>query len=290
MLKYAALRERLWGHPTIDLVVPEAATDAQLARVHTPSYLAAALSGSLGPAAVRRMGFPWSPELVERSRRSVGGTVSAGRVALGDGWAVNLAGGTHHAYPTHGEGFCVFNDVAVAIRDLQNDGLLTRVAVIDLDVHQGNGTAAVFSGDPTVFTLSVHGASNYPFRKERSDLDIALDDGTHDGPFLDAVVSGVRVALASRPELVFYLAGVDPYQGDALGRLGVSAAGLAERDRQVYDLCERAGIPVATVMAGGYAPDVDIIADLHATTVREAARRWSLTRPAQLLDPWTSRP
>lgn len=280
MLKYAALRQRLSGHPDIDLVVPEAATDRQLARVHTPGYLSAALSGSLGPDAVRRMGFPWSPELVERSRRSVGGTIAAARAAMSDGWAVNLAGGTHHAFPGHGEGFCVFNDVAVAVRELQISGGCTRVAVLDLDVHQGNGTAAVFGGDPNVFTLSVHGDSNYPFRKEVSDLDIALADGTEDAAFLEAVNLGLRVALQSGPQLAFFVAGVDPYQGDALGRLGVSAAGMAERDRCVYDLCERAGVPVATVMAGGYAPDVDTIADLHASTVREAARRWSRTRTA----------
>lgn len=278
MLKYAALRERLSGRLDIDLRVPPAATDAQLARVHTLAYLSAALSGSLDAQAVRRLGFPWSPELVERSRRSVGGTIAAARAAIDEGWAVNLAGGTHHAYPTHGEGFCVFNDVAVAIRQLQHDRPGIRVTVVDLDVHQGNGTARIFATDPDVFTLSVHGASNYPFRKETSDLDIALDDGTGDERFLQAVESGVRVALRSRPQIVFFLAGADPFEGDTLGRLSVSAAGMAARDRLVYDLCEEAGVPVATVMAGGYAPDVDTIADLHASTVSDAARRWSRGR------------
>jgi acetoin utilization deacetylase AcuC-like enzyme len=278
MLKYAALRERLSGRVDIDLREPPAATDAQLARVHTPGYLSAALSGSLDRHAVRRMGFPWSPELIERSRRSVGGTIAATRAAVDEGWAVNLAGGTHHAYPTHGEGFCVFNDVAVAVRELQHEGGRPRVSIIDLDVHQGNGTARIFAHDPDVFTLSVHGRSNYPFRKETSDLDIALDDGTGDAPFLDAVRMGLRVALHSRPQIVFFLAGVDPYEGDALGRLSVTAEGMAERDRLVYDLCEEAGVAVVTVMAGGYAPDVDTIADLHASTVRDAARRWSRGR------------
>ena len=279
MLKYAALRERLSGRPDIELRVPKAATDAQLARVHTPAYLSAALSGSLEAQAVRRMGFPWSPELVERSRRSVGGTIAAAQAALDEGWAVNLAGGTHHAYPTHGEGFCVFNDVAVAIRELQSQTPRRRAVVIDLDVHQGNGTARIFADDPDVFTLSVHGSANYPFHKEKSDLDIALDDGAGDEPFLDAVTTGLRVALHSRPEIAFFVAGVDPYEGDALGRLAVTAGGMAERDRRVYDLCEEVDVPVVTVMAGGYAPDVDTIADLHASTVREAARRWSRGRP-----------
>lgn len=278
MLKYAALRERLSGRRDIDLRVPPAASDDQLARVHTPAYLSATLSGSLDPGDVRRMGFPWSVELVERSRRSVGGTIAAARAALDEGWAANLAGGTHHAYATHGEGFCVFNDVAVAIRDLQAGGERLRAAVVDLDVHQGNGTARIFANDPYVFTLSVHGRSNYPFRKETSDLDIALDDGTGDDVYLDSVSGGLRVALQSRPDIVFFLAGVDPYEGDTLGRLSVSAAGMAERDLRVYDLCEEAGVPVVTVMAGGYAPDVTTIADLHAFTVREAARRWSRSR------------
>ena len=278
MLKYAALRERLSGRRDIDLRVPPAASDAQLARVHSPAYLSAALSGSLDAPAIRRLGFPWSPELVERSRRSVGGTIAAARAAIDEGWAVNLAGGTHHAYPTHGEGFCVFNDVAVAIRQLQYDHPGVRVTVIDLDVHQGNGTAHIFASDADVFTLSVHGGSNYPFHKEASDLDIALDDGTGDTRFLEAVATGVKVALRSRPQLAFFLAGADPYVGDTLGRLSVSVAGMAARDRLVYDLCEEAGVPVATVTAGGYAPDVDTIADLHASTVSDAARRWSRGR------------
>ena len=278
MLKYAALRERLSGHADIDLRVPTAATDAQLARVHTPAYLSAALSGSLEAPAIRRMGFPWSPELVERSRRSVGGTIAAAKAALHEGWAVNLAGGTHHAYPAHGEGFCVFNDVAVAIREIQSDAPRRRAAVIDLDVHQGNGTARIFADDPDVFTLSVHGSANYPFHKETSDLDIALDDGAGDEPFIEAVTTGLHVALHSRPDIAFFVAGVDPYVGDTLGRLAVTAEGMAERDHRVYDLCEEADVPVVTVMAGGYAPDVDTIADLHASTVREAARRWSRRR------------
>lgn len=275
MPKYAALRARVSDHANVRLRVPRAATDEQLSRVHTPGYLSAAASGSLSSEAVRRIGFPWSPELVERSRRSVGGTIAAAHTALVEGWAVNLAGGTHHAYPGHGEGFCVFNDVAVAIRDVQATKGVRRVAVVDLDVHQGNGTAAVFARDPDVFTLSVHGEANYPFRKESGDLDIALPDGADDALFLDAVDRGVRVALRSRPDLVFFVAGVDAFHGDALGRLSVSREGMAARDRVVYDLCQDAGVPVATVMAGGYAPDVTVIAELHAATVLEAAMRWA---------------
>ena len=280
MPKYAALRERVGAHPGIRLHVPPGATDAQLGRVHTPRYLSAAVSGSLSPEEVRRIGFPWSPELVERSRRSVGGTIAAAHVALDEGWAVNLAGGTHHAYADHGEGFCVFNDVAVAIRDLQARGALTRAAVVDLDVHQGNGTAAVFADDDSVFTVSVHGAANYPFRKERSDLDIALPDRADDETFLDAVHRAVDAAVTGRPELVFFVAGVDAFEGDALGRLAVSSEGMGFRDRIVYDRCEEEGIPVATVMAGGYAPNVDTIAELHAATVFEASHRWARRRLA----------
>ncbi len=274
MRKYAALRERLAESGDVRLEVPRAATDVQLGRVHTQAYLEATTSGSLTRHEVRRIGFPWSPELVERSRRSVGGTIAAGHAALAEGWAANLAGGTHHAHAGHGEGFCVFNDVAVAIRDLQATAGTGRVSVLDLDVHQGNGTAALFARDPDVFTLSVHGAANYPFRKEESDLDIALPDGADDALYLDAVDRGVRVALEHAPDVVFFVAGVDAFHGDALGRLSVSRTGMAARDRRVYDLCEAAGVPVVTVMAGGYAPDVDTIADLHAATVRAAAARW----------------
>lgn len=279
MGKYAALRDRVTGRADLQLEVPPAATDGQLGRVHTEGYLTAMVSGSLQRTEVRRIGFPWSPQLVERSRRSAGGTIAAARAAISDGWAVNLAGGTHHAFADHGEGFCVFNDVAVAIRELQSARGSLRVAVIDLDVHQGNGTAAIFAAAPEVFTLSVHGASNYPFQKETSDLDIELPDGTRDEPYLEAVDRGLHEALHSSPDIAFFVAGVDPFEGDALGRLAVTRAGMAERDRRVYDRCEEAGVPVVTVMAGGYAPDVDTIVDLHTSTVDEAARRWARRQP-----------
>jgi acetoin utilization deacetylase AcuC-like enzyme len=273
MLKYARLRELLEVDGRLELLVPDAASDGDLLRVHTEDYLAQVVSGALPREVQRRIGFPWSPELVERSRRSVGGTIAAARAALAEGVAANLAGGTHHAFPDRGEGFCVFNDAAVAIRAVQADGLARRVAVVDLDVHQGNGTAAVFAGDPTVLTLSVHGASNYPFRKEESDLDVALPDGTTDDDYLEAVEAAVRVALQWAPELILYVAGADAFEGDALGRLAVSRAGMLRRDELVLDSAMAAGVPVAIAMAGGYAPEVDDIAGIHADTVSAAADR-----------------
>jgi acetoin utilization deacetylase AcuC-like enzyme len=272
MSKYARLRERLTGDTSLDLRVPDAATDRELLRVHAPAYLRAVIDGSLPREAVRRIGFPWSPELVERSRRSVGGTIGAARAALEEGRGANLAGGTHHAFADRGEGFCVFNDVAVAVRTLQQEGRVRRIAIVDLDVHQGNGTAAIFARDPSVLTTSVHGASNYPFRKESSDLDIPLPDGTTDDGYLEAVDAVLGVAAAHAPDLLFYVAGADAYEGDKLGRLAVTAAGLAERDRRVFAAAESAGTPVAVVMAGGYAPDIERIVEIHAHTVREAAR------------------
>ena len=208
----------------------------------------------------------------------MGGTVEAARAALDNGVAANLAGGTHHACSDRGEGFCVFNDVAVAIRDLQSEGRIRRTSVLDLDVHQGDGTAAIFADDTSTFTLSVHGARNYPFRKERSDLDIELEDGAGDGAFLEAVRGGLARALDHGPELAFYVAGADPFEDDRLGRLSVSRTGLAERDRLVFEACRRWGVPVAVVMAGGYAHDVEDTVGIHLETIRAAER--SGTRPA----------
>jgi len=273
MEKYSLLRERVARAGEDELHVPEAATDEELLRVHDAGYLERVVSGTLAREDVRRIGFPWSPQLVERSRRSVGGTLASSRAALEDGASANLAGGTHHAFPDRGEGFCVFNDVAVAARALQAEGRARRLAVLDLDVHQGNGTAAIFRGDDTVFTLSVHGANNYPFRKEEGDLDVELPDASGDDLFLSAVEQGVRVALASAPDLAFYLAGADPFEGDRLGRLNVSKAGLARRDELVLDLCAAAGVPVAVVMSGGYARNVEDTVDIHYNAVRAASRR-----------------
>jgi len=272
MEKYRLLRERIAEYADITLAVPEAATSQALERVHTTDYVARVTQGELTREEIRRIGFPWSRALVERSRRSVGGTVAAGGAALEDGVSVNLAGGTHHAFVDHGEGFCVFNDVAVAIRTLQATVELNRCAVLDLDVHQGNGTATIFAEDDTVFTLSVHGANNFPFRKEQSDLDIELTDRASDADFLESVSIGVKQALSHGADLAFFIAGADPFEGDRLGRLSVSKDGMAERDSIVFEACERAGIPVAVVMSGGYAHDVTDTVDIHESTIRIAAQ------------------
>ncbi len=273
--KYALLRRRvesdLPGGASL-LRVPEAATDRELATVHDAEYLRKVTTGSLSPAEIRRTGFPWSPALVERSRRSVGGTLEAARAALTDRVAVNLSGGTHHAFPDRGEGFCVFNDVAVAARVMQKEGRAEKILILDLDVHQGNGTALIFRDAPEVFTLSIHGANNYPFRKETGDLDLELPDGTGDELFLKAVAEGISRALANSGfDLAFFLAGADPYNGDRLGRLAVSKDGLLQRDGLVFDACRKAGIPVAVVMGGGYAIPVEDTVDIHFNTVRLAA-------------------
>jgi acetoin utilization deacetylase AcuC-like enzyme len=221
---------------------------------------------------IRRIGFPWSPELVERSRRSSGGSIAACRAALYDGIAVNLAGGTHHAFSDHGEGFCVFNDVAIAARAVQAENLAHQITIIDCDVHQGNGTAAILGGDKTMFTFSIHGARNFPFRKVPGDLDIELDDGADDTIYLDALREGMEIALNHHhPDLVIYLAGADPYLGDRLGRLGVSKAGLARRDEMVFVACGVMGAPVAVVTAGGYADPISHTVDIHFRTVQLAA-------------------
>jgi len=272
--KYALLRARVEAElvPPCELLVPEAVSDAQLLRAHTAQYLARVVTGTLAPREMRRIGLPWSPGLMERSRRSVGGTIEACRAALDDGIAVSLSGGTHHAFADHGEGFCVFNDCAVAARALQAEGWARRIVIIDCDVHQGNGTAAIFAGDPSVFTFSIHGAKNFPLHKERSDLDVELPDGTEDTAYLETLEIGVEHALAlAAADLAIYLAGADPYAGDTLGRLALTKAGLAARDRLVFDRCRDAGLPVAVVMGGGYARDVRDTVEIQLETVKIAA-------------------
>lgn len=276
MSKYELLRGRVaaWlpHEPGFELLVPAAASDEQLLRVHTAGYLHKVASGGLSDKEIRRIGFPWSPQLVERSRRSVGGTIAACRAALQEGLGVNLAGGTHHAYPDHGEGFCVFNDTAVAARAMQAEQRAGRILILDLDVHQGNGTAAIFADDPTVFTLSVHGARNFPFHKEPGDLDVALPDDTDDENFLAAVQQALDAVCARfSPELVIYLAGADPYIHDRLGRLALSQDGLAARDRLVFTWSAGHNLPVAVVMAGGYARHVEETVAIHFQTVQTAA-------------------
>lgn len=275
MRKYALLRQRVIAEDLVapgDLRVPEAATDEQILRAHDLDYLTRVKDGLLSEKEQRRIGFPWSPEMVERSRRSSGATLAACRAAFDDGVAVNLAGGTHHAHRDFGAGYCVFNDSAIAARAMQAERRTRRVVILDCDVHQGDGTAAILAGDSSVFTFSVHGARNFPFHKQKSDLDIELPDGTTDAVYLDAVEEGVRRALAmAGADLAIYLAGADPYASDRLGRMAVSMEGLAQRDRLVLGLCRDAGLPVAVTMAGGYAHQVDEIAAIHARTVRIAA-------------------
>jgi len=285
MEKYRRVRERCLAEGVLapgDLDEPPAATWDELALAHERHYLDAVRDGALPPLAQRRIGFPWSAEMVERSRRSSGATIAAARVALAEaaerGWGVaaNLAGGTHHAGPEHGEGFCVFNDAAVAARVLQGEGRVARVAVVDCDVHQGNGTAAIFACDPTVYTFSVHGARNFPFRKERSSLDVELPDGAGDDVFLSALELHLPDALADfRPDLAIYLAGADPWRDDRFGRLGMSKEGLAERDRFVLTLLRDRAIPTAIAMAGGYGRDTEDTVDIHVTTLRIAAQMWA---------------
>ncbi len=275
MEKYRLLREAVaapGGVTGVRLGVPAPTSDGELRLVHTPGYLAAVIAGTLERRAARAIGFPWSPGMVERSRRSVGATVAAARAALDDGAGANLAGGTHHAFPDRGGGFCVFNDVAVATRILQREGRVRQVAVLDLDVHQGDGTAAIFRGDPSVFTVSVHGGANYPFRKEQSDLDLPLDDGADDDAFLPAVARATEAAVEEgRPDLLFYIAGADPHEGDRLGRLAVTRGALARRDEWVVEACRSRGIPVAVVMGGGYGRDIRETVQIHLASVRAVA-------------------
>lgn len=272
MEKYRRLRERVAEVPGFELLAPPAATDDELALAHDRDYIARVAEGRMDEHEVRALGFPWSPQLVERSRRSNGATIAAARLALTDGAAGNLAGGTHHAQIAAAQGFCVFNDCAVAARVMQREGRIRRALIVDTDVHQGNGTAQIFAGDDSVFTLSIHGARNFPVRKEPSDLDVALDDGTADGPYLEALDAALTQAFGRiRPDLVFHIAGADAYAGDRLGRLALSRAGLAERDRHVVERCRAGSLPLVLVMGGGYAPDIDDIVDIHLASTRRVS-------------------
>ncbi len=277
MAKYAGLFARVAEQAPrlgIELVEPPLATVADLERVHDLDYVRRALAGELTATELRRIGFPWSPGMIERSRRSAGATRAALVDALmrPEATAVNLAGGTHHAGPTHGAGYCVFNDAAVAIRAAQADGLLRRALIVDLDVHQGNGSAAIFAGDASVYTFSMHGAKNYPALRSPSDRDVDLPDGCDDASYLDTLAAHLPEVLdRAAPEAVIYLAGADPYAGDRLGRLALSKPGLVERDRYVLRQCARRGLPLVLTMAGGYAESVDDIVDIHFATVAAAA-------------------
>ena len=289
--KYALLRDRVIADgliPAERLHEPERAPLGTLRLVHTERYIRSITAGTLTDEEQRRIGFPWSPHLVERSLRAVGGTCAAAEAALRDGIAINLAGGTHHAFPDHGEGFCVFNDVSVAVRSLQRAGRITRAAIIDLDVHQGNGTHAIFASDPSVYTFSMHGDRNYPFRLPEGAptregaahaygvrvpgvLDIDLPDGTDDRAYLALLANALpRVLSAATPDLVVFLAGADPHEGDRLGRMRLTFDGLERRDAMVLEACREIGVPVAITIAGGYGRDIDDTVQVHLNTVRVA--------------------
>ena len=274
MGKFPALREILLEEGLLrsqEMVEPEEASWELLEQIHTRDYLDGLEAGSLGQAAQRKMGLPWSRALVRRSRLAVQGTLNAASMALEDGVAANLAGGTHHAFAGHGEGFCVLNDVAIAIRSLTDCGLIRRSLVIDLDVHQGNGTAAILEEDQTAVTFSVHGERNYPFQKVRSTLDVALPDDTNDREYLSVIELHLPDLFSvARPDLVFFLAGVDTVEGDRYGRLSMSRAGLHLRERMILEFVRERGVPVVLLMSGGYAPTAEETADLHAVAHREA--------------------
>ncbi len=273
--KYARLRQRVLDEglvPAPNLHEPDRVARELLLRVHTGDYVDRLASGALTDAELRRLGFPWSSALVERSFRAVGGTCEAVECALENGLAINLAGGTHHAFPSHGEGFCVFNDVAVAVRHALATTRIQRAAIVDLDVHQGNGTHAIFAGDSRVYTFSMHGRRNYPFHKVAGTLDVELDDGIGDDEYLGLLADALpRVLAESSPDLVVYLAGADPHEGDRLGRLALTLDGLARRDHMVLRAAREVGIPVAITIAGGYGRDIDTTVEAHCRTVRVAA-------------------
>ncbi len=273
MAKYRMLREAAAAQlPSLQFHQAPTTTDGVLALAHHPQYIHRVASGALSADEQRAIGFPWTPEMVERSRRSAGATIAACRAAFDEGVAVNLAGGTHHAHADRGEGFCVFNDAAIAARLMQAERRASRVAIVDLDVHQGNGTASILAKDESVFTLSLHGESNYPFDKAISDLDVALPDGTGDAEYLAALDRALDILFTRfDPQLIIYLAGADPHEGDRLGRLHLSREGLALRDTRVLDAAAARGLPVAIAMAGGYGRNIEDTVAIHLQTIRIAA-------------------
>jgi acetoin utilization deacetylase AcuC-like enzyme len=281
--KYRLIREQLLADETLapgELLEPTLVAPTDVRLVHTDDYWAQLIAGTLSVNAIRRLGLPWSEALVRRSRASVQGTLSAARIAIRDGVAINLAGGTHHAFPDRGEGYCVLNDIAIAIRCLQRDAWMQRMAVIDCDVHQGNGTAAIFASEPDVYTFSMHGANNFPLVKVAGKLDIALPDGTRDEEYLRILETTVPRILADfRPGLIFYLAGVDPHERDRLGRLRLTHEGLRRRDEFVLQACRDAGIPVAITLGGGYGLDIQDTVEAHCNTVRAARAVFEHTAP-----------
>jgi acetoin utilization deacetylase AcuC-like enzyme len=277
--KYRLLRERLTREGGFHFVPAPMAEREVIELAHDAEYVDRFLAGALSPAAMRRIGFPWSPQLVARSLASVGGTLAATETAWREGWGGTLAGGTHHAFRAEGSGFCVFNDIAVAIRWLQREGRARRAAVLDLDVHQGDGTAQIFQEDAEVLTASVHGQNNFPFRKQRSRIDVELPDGTGDEEYLHVLDRVLPQILAFAPEVLFYQAGVDPLAADALGRLALSHAGLEERDRRVLEAARAAGVPVVITLGGGYARPIEHSVTAHANTFRMAHSMFPASHP-----------
>jgi acetoin utilization deacetylase AcuC-like enzyme len=269
--KFELVSDKLLAEGTLqpdELIEPDPASIHDVLLVHTEDYVSRLCNGGLSGKEIRRLGLPWSESLVRRSFYAVGGTLAATRASLAEGYSSNLAGGTHHSFPDHGEGFCVLNDVAIAIRAMRSRKLIHRAAIVDCDVHQGNGTATIFSGDAATFTFSMHGANNYPLFKARSSLDVELPDGATDDEYLESLAHHLPSVFAHDPEIVFYLAGADPYSRDKLGRLGVSIDGLRARDRFVLSECYEREVPVVTVMSGGYGKDINDTVEIHCNTIR----------------------
>lgn len=278
MAKYTLLRERILADQigeNCELLLPPAATDEQILLVHTTEYLEAVKSGQLSALQIRRIGFPWSLEMVERSRRSTGASIAAALAAIEEGIASNLAGGTHHAFADNGQGYCVFNDACVAAKVIQKAGLAQNTCVIDCDVHQGNGTAGIARNDPTLFSFSMHCEKNYPFQKTDGDFDIALPPASGDEYYLSQLKQGLdRVFRDFDADFVFYLAGADPFEGDRLGMLSLTKEGLRKRDELVINYCRDLEVPIALSMAGGYAPEIEDIVDIHFATISIASQRY----------------
>lgn len=269
--KYYLLRKRIlesFDGRLVHLRVPEPAYREAILRAHDAEYIRRLFEGELTNKEIRRVGLPWSPQIVKRTRYSVGATIAACRAALSEGAAVNLGGGTHHAFYDHGQGFCWLNDSVIAARAMQAEGLAKNILIVDCDVHQGDGTAAITRDDPSIFTFSIHGKNNFPYHKETSDLDIELEDETDDRTYLDALEKGLSESTQRfKADLVVYLAGADPYRKDRYGKLALTKAGLAQRDRRVLEHLKKAELPVAITMAGGYAPDIQDIVDIHFQTI-----------------------
>jgi len=274
--KYDLLRRRIMESQIaqhVDLKIPRPATYEEIIRAHDPTYIHRLQNGELSAKEIRRVGLPWSAEIVRRARYSAGGTIEACRAALEEGIAVNLGGGTHHAFSDHGQGYCWLNDSVIAARAIQAEGLAGSILIVDCDVHQGNGTAAIVNNDPTIFTFSIHGKNNFPYQKEKSDLDIALENGADNAVYLKALEKGLKESMdTAGADLVIYLAGADPYKDDRFGRLALTKNGLVERDRLVFQSCLEAGLPTAVTMAGGYARDVQDTVDIHFQTVLAALK------------------